>query len=49
MIDKGEQEILKLLRIYQDCNSEEIRERIFSKVIEIQSETSCGLLMLTHH
>lgn len=46
MIDKGEAEIQKLLRIYQD-SIPEIRNYIYSRIIEIESETACGLLIVT--
>ena len=44
MIDYGVQHIKKLLQIYEDSNME-MRSFILSRVKEIETETSCGLLI----
>jgi len=44
-MDYGLKEIRKLEETYLNSNYE-IREYILSKVIELQSETSCGLVII---
>jgi len=44
----GLEQIKKLERIYVESNNE-VREYILSKVMEIESETSCGLLIYQIH
>lgn len=43
--DYGLKEIYKLSRMYQDSN-EEIRDYILSAIIQIESEISCGTLIM---
>ena len=44
-MEYGLKEIKELEEIYVNSN-EEIRDYILSKIIEIKSETSCGLLII---
>ena len=45
-IDNGEKEIKNLLEYYCDCPDEDIRSLIYSKVIELNSQISCGLVVM---